>query len=211
MGGKESREPIVEHGLYKHYVGDDVFLEPIQNEQGEILNPRYATIIFLHDDGQNPQHYISQFFCKTSSRITPWDKSVHVILMQAPHVVTQHKEKGVLCNWVQDGQSMTECEGFFKVQQMIASQIQAMDGRADKLFVGGVGTGGALAMMAAFYLPDVLGGVFCADTEVPSQILNDIQNEKADTLIPQFQAKQGMFLCVTKYKDMSEEQKNKIG
>ena len=46
-----------------------------------------------------------------------------------------------------------------------------MDGRADKLFIGGIGTGGALAMMAAFYLPDVIGGVFCADSEVPAQIL----------------------------------------
>ena len=63
---------------------------------------------------------------------------------------------------------MTQCEGFFKVQQMITTQIQAMDGRADKLFIGGVGTGGALAMMAAFYLPDVIGGVFSADSEVPA-------------------------------------------
>ena len=59
-----------------------------------------------------------------------------------------------------------------------------MDGRSDKLFIGGIGTGGHLAMMAAFYLPDVIGGVFCADSEVPAQILTDIQSEKADTLIP---------------------------
>ena len=104
MGAEESREPITKHGLFKHYVGDDVFLEPIQNEQAEILNPRYATIIFLHNDGENPQHYLDKFWNKNSSRITPWDKSVHVILMQAPNVVSEDKEKGKLCNWVQDGQ-----------------------------------------------------------------------------------------------------------
>ena len=45
----------------------------------------------------------------------------------------------------------------------MTEQIQAMDGRADKLFIGGVGTGGQLALQAAFYSPDVIGGAFCAD------------------------------------------------
>jgi len=54
MGAEESREPITKHGIHKHYIEDDVYLEPICNPAGDILNPRYATIIFLHDNGQNP-------------------------------------------------------------------------------------------------------------------------------------------------------------
>lgn len=81
MGAVESREPITKHGIHKHYIGDDVYLEPISGPDGSILNPRYATIIFLHDNDQNPQQYIDKFFNKNGSRVTPWDKSVHVVLM----------------------------------------------------------------------------------------------------------------------------------
>ena len=49
-----------------------------------------------------------------------------------------------------------------------------MDGRADKLFIGGVGVGGAIALQAAFYSPDSIGGAFCADNEVPENILADV-------------------------------------
>lgn len=49
-----------------------------------------------------------------------------------------------------------------------------MDGRADKLFIGGVGVGGEIALHAAFYSPDSIGGAFSADCEVPENILADI-------------------------------------
>ena len=67
-----------------------------------------------------------------------------------------------------------ESEGFRQVCTMMAKQIQAMDGRADKLFIGGIGAGGALALHAALYSPDSIGGVFCADCEVPANILADV-------------------------------------
>ena len=57
---------------------------------------------------------------------------------------------------------------------MITKQIQAMDGRGDKLFIGGLGTGGQLALQAAFYSQDLLGGAFCADAEIPLNIIEDI-------------------------------------
>ena len=86
-----------------------------------------------------------------------------------------------------------------------------MGGRADKLFIGGMGMGGELAMQAAFYSPENLGGVFSADAEIPANILEDIQNEKAASLIPQYELKQKMFVCVTGYKKTTDELKNKIG
>ena len=49
-----------------------------------------------------------------------------------------------------------------------------MDGRADKLFIGGIGVGGALALLTTFYSPDAIGGVFCADSEVPQNIIADV-------------------------------------
>ena len=104
-----------------------------------------------------------------------------------------------------------ESEGFRQVCTMMAKQIQAMDGRADKLFIGGIGAGGALALHAALYSPDSIGGVFCADCEVPANILADVQSEKPDACIPQFEAKQKMFMCLTKLNSMTEEMKNKIG
>ena len=106
MGGQESREPITKHGIHKHYIGDDVYLEPISGPDGSVLNPRYATIIFLHGQGENPQMYLEQFFAKNSNRITPWDKSVHVILMQAPNVVSEDKDKGKSCEWVSSGEDL---------------------------------------------------------------------------------------------------------
>ena len=38
-----------------------------------------------------------------------------------------------------------------------------MDGRADKLFIGGIGAGAALAMQVGMYSPDAIGGIVCAD------------------------------------------------
>ena len=119
MGGKESREPIVKYGIHKHYVDDDVYLEPIGGPDGQILNPRYATIIFLHGQGENPQMYIEKFFNSCGSRITPWDKSVHVILMQAPNVVSEDKDKGKSCEWLKDGEDMLSSGTLTRVNEMI--------------------------------------------------------------------------------------------
>ena len=66
-------------------------------------------------------------------------------------------------------------------------------------------------MQAAFYSPENLGGVFIADSEVPDNIMNDIQSEKAASLFPQFELKQKMFICITAYEKMSDSLRNKIG
>ena len=123
MGGKESREPITKHGIHKHYIDDDVYLEPISGPDGTVLSPRYATIIFLHGDKQNPQMYIDKFFNKNSNRITPWDKSVHVILMQAPNVVNETKDHGKECEWLKSGEDMLNSDALRRVNNMIAKQI----------------------------------------------------------------------------------------
>ena len=49
-----------------------------------------------------------------------------------------------------------------------------MGGRADKLFIGGVGLGGQMAMQAAFYSEKTLGGVFMANADIPAHIVEDI-------------------------------------
>ena len=49
-----------------------------------------------------------------------------------------------------------------------------MGGRADKLFIGGVGLGGQIAMQTAFYGEKTLGGVFVADADIPAHIVEDI-------------------------------------
>ena len=54
MGGKESKEPIAKYGIFKHYVEEDIFLEPVAAPDGSILAPRYATVIYLHDHGECP-------------------------------------------------------------------------------------------------------------------------------------------------------------
>ena len=86
-----------------------------------------------------------------------------------------------------------------------------MGGRANKLFIGGFGLGGQIAMQAAFYSEQTIGGVFTADADIPAHIIEDIQDENAEALIPQFEAKKNMFICVTSYKTMTDEQKEKIG
>ena len=102
-------------------------------------------------------------------------------------------------------------EAWGKVQMMITKQIQAMGGRSDKLFIGGCGMGGTIALLQAFYSPDVLGGVFAADCEVPANILQDVTGVKPDASIPQFEAKLNMFVGITQAKDTSSQLKTKIG
>lgn len=87
MGGKESKEPVTNHGLFKHYIGDDIILQPVAAPDGSLINPRYATCIFLHDHGQKPQDYIDTFFCKATNRWFGFDKLVNVVIVQAPIIL----------------------------------------------------------------------------------------------------------------------------
>ena len=75
-----------------------------------------------------------------------------------------------------------------------------MGGRADKLFICGVGQGGQLAMLSAFHSQHVLGGAFCLDSEAPETIISAIQGNEAAAMYPQFEAKKNMFLCITSFK-----------
>lgn len=80
-----------------------------------------------------------------------------------------------------------------------------MSGRADKLFITGVGTGGQLALLAAFHSQHILGGAFCLDKEVPESILQAVQSNEGPSIFPQYEAKKNMFICVTQYKASLEE------
>lgn len=102
MGGKESREPVTKYGLFKHYVGDDIVFQPVAAPDGSLMNPRYATCIFLHDHGQNPQAYIDTFFCKASNKLFGFDKLVNVVCVQAP-IVMEESDKGRRCAWNNQG------------------------------------------------------------------------------------------------------------
>lgn len=85
MGNKvDSRDPTVSWGLYKTYLGDNIFIQPIADEKGNVKNPRESTIIFLHDNNQNPQAYLDLFWNSQKSKVTPWDKSPTVLMLQAP-------------------------------------------------------------------------------------------------------------------------------
>lgn len=81
MGGKESREPSAKYGLFKHYVGNDIVLQPVAAPDGSLINPRTATVIFLHDHGQNPQAYVDTFMVKASNKPVGFDKLVNVVLI----------------------------------------------------------------------------------------------------------------------------------
>ena len=101
MGGSppvpESRVPVTKYGLHKHYIGNDVYLEPISGPDGSVLNPRYATIIFLHGQSESPQQYLKMFFGNYlkygCSGWMPWGKSIHVILMEASRIVQEEMWK----------------------------------------------------------------------------------------------------------------------
>jgi len=49
-----------------------------------------------------------------------------------------------------------------------------MGGHANKLFIGGTGLGGQIAMQVAFYGEKTIGGVFMADADIPAHIVEDI-------------------------------------
>ena len=98
MGGKESREPVTKYGLFKHYVGDDIIMQPVAAPDGSLINPRYATCVFLHDHGENPQKYIETFMVKASNKVFGFEKLVNVVLVQAP-IVLEENDKGRRCAW----------------------------------------------------------------------------------------------------------------
>ena len=52
------------------------------------------------------------------------------------------KDHGRECMWLKDGEDMLNSLAMKRIQQMITKQIQAMEGRGDKLFIGGMGMGG---------------------------------------------------------------------
>ena len=111
MGAKESRDPITKYGLFKHYVGDDIVFQPVAAPDGSLMNPRYATCIFLHDHGQNPQAYIDTFFCKASKKLFGFDKLVNVVAVQGP-IVLEENDKGRKCGWSTSGQDLLQSQGY---------------------------------------------------------------------------------------------------
>ena len=67
--------------------------------------------------------YLDKFFAKNSNRITPWDKSVHVILMQAPNCVKETKDEGKKCEWLFTGEDLLSSGALKRVNEMITRQI----------------------------------------------------------------------------------------
>lgn len=104
-----------------------------------------------------------------------------------------------------------QSQGYSYVQQIIEREIQAMGGRADKLFVAGVGVGGHIALLSAFYSQHILGGVFCLDTPLPDNFMSAVQTgAEAAAIFPLYEAKKIMFIGVTKWKaSLSEDDVNK--
>jgi len=73
-----------------------------------------------------------------------------------------------------------------------------MGGRADKLFVAGVGVGGHIAVLTGFFTTHILGGVFCLDTTLPDTLMNSVQSgAEAAAIYPMYEAKKNMFICLT--------------
>lgn len=75
-----------------------------------------------------------------------------------------------------------------------------MGGRADKLFVAGVGVGGHIAMLSGFYSQHIFGGVFCLDTAPPEMLVNAINSGEGAAIFPLYDAKKSMFICITQWK-----------
>ena len=149
MGNKlDSRDPTVKNGQYKTYVGDNIFIQPICDENGTIKDPRESTIIFLHDNNENPQQHLSLFYNSQKSKVTPWDKSPTVLMVQAPDVVAE-KDGVKQCAWCPINQDVTESTAVKYVNDILEEQVVACGGRSDRIFIGGLGVGGQLAMTVA--------------------------------------------------------------
>ena len=187
MGNKvDSRDPTVSWGLYKTYLGDNIFIQPIADEKGNVKNPRESTIIFLHDNNQNPQAYLDLFWNSQKSKVTPWDKSPTVLMLQAPQVV-EEKEGIKKCIWCPLNEDVTQSSAVGFVNNILQEQIQAVGGRADKIFIGGVGVGGQLAMSVAFNSQFVLGGTFCLDAAVPDTLYQILTSNEGAAVFPMYE------------------------
>jgi hypothetical protein len=86
------------------------------------------------------------------------------------------------------------------VQQIIEREIAQMNGRAEKLFICGVGIGGHIALLSSFYSQHIFGGVFCLDIPAPDELVNAIQSREGAAIFPQYEAKKNMFICMTEFK-----------
>ena len=105
MGAKESREPKTDYGLFKHYVGDDIILQPVAAPDGSLMNPRYATCVFLHDHGSCPQAHLETFMVKASNKVFGFEKLINVVLVQGP-IILEENDKGRRCAWSTHGQDL---------------------------------------------------------------------------------------------------------
>lgn len=162
----------------------------------------------LHDHGENPQKYIDDFFCKASNKLFGFDKLVNVVLVQGP-VILEENDKGRRCAWNTSNQDLLQSEGYSYVNQILDREVQAMGGRADKLFLCGVGVAGHLAMLAAFHSQHLLGGVFCLDTPAPDSLLQHVQQGEAGAIYPNYEAKKSMFVCITSWKKKAGDNEKK--
>jgi len=93
------------------------------------------------------------------------------VVVQGPIILEEDKKKGRRCAWYTQGQDPVQSQGFAYVNQIIEREISAMGGRADKLFVAGVGVGGHMALLSAFYSQHIFGGVFCLDACAPDSLV----------------------------------------
>ena len=127
-------------------------------------------------------------------------------------MIEETEKKGRRCAWMTQGQDLMQSQGYAYVQQIIEREVQAMGGRADKLFIGGVGVGGHIAMLSAFYSQHIMGGAFCLDTALPDNLISAVQTgPEAAAIFPLYEAKKNMFICCTKWKaSLSDDEVTKV-
>jgi predicted esterase len=196
MGGSESasREPCVKYGYYRTYLGEDVWLQPIVDEKGTVMNPVQSLIIFLHDNSENPQKYMGHFMNKLKERVVPWDKQPHVLLVEAPTVVKTEKDGLKTAIWCGQNEDPMGSPAMQMLQGKLNEQIGMMGGRADRVVLAGVGTGGHMALLAGFLCPHVLGGVVAIDTDIPASLYGPISTNEGAALFPNLEQKMNMHI-----------------
>ena len=130
--------------------------------------------------------------------------------VQGP-IVLEQSDKGKRCAWNTQGQDLLQSQGYAYVQQIIEREIQAMGGRADKLFIMGVGVGGHIALLSAMYNQHIFGGAFCLDVPPPEAIVNAIQSGEGAAIFPLYEAKKNMLICITQWKaSLDDATKNNV-
>lgn len=145
--------------------------------------------------------YIDTFMIKASKKVCGFEKLMHVVSIQAPIVIEESEKKGRRCAWNTQGQDLMQSQGYQYVQQVIEREIGAMGGRADRLFIAGVGVGGHIAVLSGFYSQHIVGGVFCLDTTLPDSFMHSVSaGAEAAAIFPLYEAKKNMFICLTKWK-----------